>query len=420
MPSKAEPSKTQATMASLTWGDELNGAKLKCCLTNQEYIRLDIIHDKITAKKVKKELPIPWYQRYPRFRGQHLNDKIYQARKVIAILTLALEKEHNELCVAIKQFRTPSCFYAELKSLEALKAVKNDHLTQHLATCEQARCIFFPWAHGGDLWAFWEGEYKGDPGEPTRTSDVYLWVLQQITGLAHALADIHGQGCRHGDLKPSNILHFTDGTSKLGTLKLADFGVSRIHEKSTGFRTKPTNTKASTLSYEAPEAFENYAEKPPRSRRYDCWSMGCIMLEFVIWLLYGFRGVTSFKMSRESPNYAYYQQISGSAARKSKMVDAVRIDPVVNDAIEALTSDLRFQNTSLKALVTIVQSKLLVIDPNDRLQAVDLHKALQGILENAPKDLASFAGAINPAIAVPAIFARPTLQHQTQATWEQY
>jgi serine/threonine protein kinase len=184
-------------------------------------------------------------------------------------------KPHRDVCVAIKQFKDgpkndkDRYFREEMANLKQTHMIMNEHLSKPLASCEQARCIFFPWAGSGDLADFWEAN---GPLELKRTADVFIWALRQITGITHALELIHEEKIRHGDLKPSNILHFTDDNTKLGTLKIADFGVSRKHERATGFRTMPTITKASTFTYEAPEAHEPYSKLLIRSRKYDCWS----------------------------------------------------------------------------------------------------------------------------------------------------
>ncbi|MBI1881973.1 MAG: SpoIIE family protein phosphatase [Chloroflexi bacterium] len=73
--------------------------------------------------------------------------------------------------------------------------------------------------------------------------ELFLKVAIQ---LARALADIHQQGVMHGDLKPSNIL--VDANAD--TIKLADFGMSRIFERQ--FAYYPESIQG-TLPYISPE-----------------------------------------------------------------------------------------------------------------------------------------------------------------------
>jgi serine/threonine protein kinase len=335
--------------------------------------------------------------------------------------------QQSQVCVAIKQFkddpkdpetRKNVYFYEEVANLKLTEKINNDHLVKHLATCEQARCIFFPWADGYDLRVFWG---RHSQGELERTPNVFLWAIRQITGLAHALTEIHEMKIRHGDLKPSNILHFTSGNAKLGTLKIADFGVSRKHEIDTGFRTKPTITKASTFTYQAAEAEKPYKDLLPRSRRYDSWSMGCIMLEFVIWLLFDCTAVASCESLRDYPDYAYYRPIFDTSDRREKPIeDAMEIHPVVAKAIEGLAGHPRFKGTALEAIVNLVESYLLKIQPDKRLSAAGMHEKLQGILDDAHKDIPSFAKAVDPTLVPPDVFSQPLSPDNLLATYERH
>ncbi|TGJ87785.1 hypothetical protein E0Z10_g905 [Xylaria hypoxylon] len=133
--------------------------------------------------------------------------------------------------------------------------------------------------------------FQAGPGNsvPSGTDDMPMIVLSSEDG------DNDVKHWRHGDLKPENILIFKDSTW-LGTLKIADLGLAKQHQFATEFRHQVTSTKHATLHYEAPEAVTNIKE--PRSRRYDVWSMGCIILESIIWLLYGSQGLKQFYLEK--------------------------------------------------------------------------------------------------------------------------
>lgn len=328
---------------------------------------------------------------------------------------------HSEVCIAIKQFKDGPIadktrhYREELANLKLIQMIEDEHLSKPLACCEQARSIFFPWADGGDLWGFWE---LNGPHELQRTPDTFLWVLQQITGLTQALELIHQAKTRHGDLKPSNILHFNYGTTKLGTLKIADFGVSRTHRMETDLRETPTITKASTFMYEAPEAHNSFKDLQSRSRKYDCWSMGCIMLEFVIWLLYNRTAIISCLNQRDPPHHEYYRPIAGSDPKSQAIEDAMEGHPVVNRAVEEMEKHIWYENTAMEAIVKLVQSGLLKIKPEERLGASDTHKALQAILAAAQKDLSPFTKEVDPTLPVPLIFGQPAPKTSIQATYQ--
>ncbi|SCO19135.1 related to tol protein [Fusarium fujikuroi] len=114
----------------------------------------------------------------------------------------------------------------------------------------------------------------------------------------------------------------------------------------------------------------------PRSRRYDIWSMGCIIFEYTIWLLYGYEeGLRNFY--DEGKDIDAYREI----------FHILEVDPECNRATPSVIKDL----------VTLVRDKLLVIDlPKEnisqddikrcRASADDLEKALQKIKRMAIDD----------------------------------
>ena len=65
-----------------------------------------------------------------------------------------------------------------------------------------------------------------------------------------------------------------------------------VHLNDTGIRKHASSSQFGTRAYEPPEAVTRLLA--PRSRLYDIWSFGCVMLEFVVWLLYGHRGLDEF------------------------------------------------------------------------------------------------------------------------------
>lgn len=58
--------------------------------------------------------------------------------------------------------------------------------------------------------------------------------------LVSTLKGLHSAECRHGNLKPENILHFKGGE---GVFAIIDIGVSKAyHYQATGFRQRTTTT----------------------------------------------------------------------------------------------------------------------------------------------------------------------------------
>lgn len=79
----------------------------------------------------------------------------------------------------------------------------------------------------------------------------FIVLFQLATGLEY----IHSQNLIHRDVKPENVLISVDSTSKIVTLKWADFGLSRpVSEQGT----YTMSNLAGTKNWMAPELFEQF------------------------------------------------------------------------------------------------------------------------------------------------------------------
>ena len=168
----------------------------------------------------------------------------------------------------------------------------------------------FEWADGGNLRNLWN-----TIPSPNRQPHMIKATIEQLLGLTKALCALHyfdskGSHYRHGDLKPDNILWYqnTVGSSNpIGTLKIGDWGIAKGHNLVTEDRPYKTTTPYRTRRYEAPEVVTGVPIKYEgqatgrRSLLYDIWVMGCITLEFVVWLLYGTEGLKEFNKSIDGP-----------------------------------------------------------------------------------------------------------------------
>ena len=223
----------------------------------------------------------------------------------------------------------------------------------------------FPWADGGTLADLWM-----DPDCIERTPGRDVWTLQQMLGLAKALAALHRRNCRHGDLKPQNILYFK--TTAEPRLVIGDVGVSRIHKFGTLVRVEQTNTMATTPSYEAPEVSGGSVEK--RSRRYDIWSLGCIFLEYVTWLLFGYGRIKEFRNERKATDcYGYFYKLLDNGV--------IGIHPKASEAIDQLLRHPQCgPGTPFRALVTLISERLLKVNVEERAEASELVTNLQEIV----------------------------------------
>lgn len=243
-----------------------------------------------------------------------------------------------------------------------MRTLDHAHLIKAIAAYErgQDRCFIFPWARGGNLQHFW------DTQSGVHDKSLVSWVLEQMTGISKGICELHEMNVRHGDLKPENILHFTDeqGTDDRGRLVVADVGLAKFHPEYTRQRNIRTTTKHGSRAYEPPEV-GRYGAGEPVSRKYDIWSLGCVFLEFAIWIHYGSRRLNQFQNELRGGDLDRFWISENSATDLS-------LHPTAKASIDKmLKSDLQ-PNSSLWELVLLVNEKLLVIDVDSRIRAKPL------------------------------------------------
>lgn len=186
--------------------------------------------------------------------------------------------------------------------------------------------LVFKWAEGGNLADFWRTQ------APSLTYDSVCWLAQQCHGLADGLDGIHNASIsleelendnspqystqartdsaaedqkqihgRHGDIKPQNILWFSDHVNEYnrGVLKITDFGVTAFHTcRTTKVLARYVQV---TRTYAAPEidVSEPHCEAYV-SRPFDIWSLGCVYLEFITWIVLGHETLKEFARCRSA------------------------------------------------------------------------------------------------------------------------
>ncbi|KAJ3547792.1 hypothetical protein NM208_g1319 [Fusarium decemcellulare] len=290
--------------------------------------------------------------------------------------------------VAVKEIKTSQlpaddvqkAYNIEASALSKSRKVEHDNLIPCLAAIEQGSMHYFlfPWADAGSLQDLWE---KNSVSKLSQT--FVMDVLEQLHGLSAALEKLHnyddtdpsasdspsrnGGGIRHGDLKPGNILIFkSEDPKRIGTLKIADMGLAKYHQVQTQLRKNMSSTRYGTCRYEPPEVGVPKLTSSATSRLYDTWSMGCIFLEFLIWLMYGSENLVEFNQSIHDHNTKiqwgsmynleppYY--IVGSDKK-------AEVHPLVVDRLNELSRHPQCRpNTALGDLFRVIRTELLVVE----------------------------------------------------------
>ncbi|KAK1777130.1 HET-domain-containing protein [Copromyces sp. CBS 386.78] len=234
-----------------------------------------------------------------------------------------------------------------------------------------SRYLLFQWADGGNLRDFW----KSHPN-PTPTAALVEKFLHQLRGIADALYNLHTfkrDGCedgsyRHGDLKPENILSVGSLKGDFGTLMVSDLGLAKHHPLATNLRRHQTSTEATTWRYQPPEVSIEEKKSIGRSRRYDIWSMGCVTLEFIIWLLYGNDILNQFNDSINKPTSRPCLPDFNRSPwfTTDDDTNTARLHDSVKKTISIiLKKDPECQGpekTALHSLIELVRDRLLVVD----------------------------------------------------------
>jgi len=316
----------------------------------------------------------------------------------------------------------------EAEALDGIRPLKSDHLVRLITAFKRGdeHYIVLEWAQGGNLKQFWEE--RGSPNQALNEDEIRAYLVQ-LRGLSGALNQLHtdklfrhmtgiasasntskglltatnglssasqpqrGSHVRHGDLKPDNVLNFARSPKTLGILKIADLGLAKEHLDPTGRRTQATKANFGTTHYEPPQVI--IASHVPRSRLYDIWSMGCIIFESVIWMLYGREGLEMFwkqKVVYKSKDSLYFTTNSTNTnATLSNVVSSL-----ISFILDSEREKSKGSPSMVHDLLVLVRDGLLVVDlPRDnedprlgggrRIRSDRLHSEMQRIVKQAER-----------------------------------
>lgn len=161
--------------------------------------------------------------------------------------------------------------------------------------------FLLPWADT-DLAGYWSRAKR------PHSHECFKWITEQCHGLAHAIQLVHeppdyldkdGKQLygRHGDLKPENILWFKRGGR--GLLAISDMGLTEVHRDVSRSNIRGGGLPV-TPAYRAPEC-DMSGRDGHVSRSFDIWTLGCVFLEYIIWILEGKDAVKEFRKERNAP-----------------------------------------------------------------------------------------------------------------------
>ena len=295
----------------------------------------------------------------------------------------------------------PIQFEREVEMLYAFSDRQHTHLVQLLATYKlrERYHLIFPYAKS-NLREFWNSFPLVD--NPKMTAS---WALNQMRGIASGLSQIHISGPRtsewnnisssslpsidlnirerrfgrHGDIKPESILWFDKDGISGGVLVLSDLGLSRFHRIESRSNVGP-QTIGGTRTYVPPEVELGGLV----SRAFDIWSLGCVFLEFITWLLDGAQGLDAFgDLRTEETADGIYDDSFYTIIQKPPP------RAIIRKGVREWIEHLRGQPQCSKFLLDflgLVLGRLLTTEPKDRISSDELDRKLSKMLQRVQTD----------------------------------
>ncbi|TGJ82206.1 hypothetical protein E0Z10_g6566 [Xylaria hypoxylon] len=293
------------------------------------------------------------------------------------VIFFALKEYHNQ---------DPDNFRREVEMLQRFKRTEHPHLATLLAsyTQDNKHFLIFPWATH-DLSLYWE---KENPTPDTGNIKLVRWICNQSWKLSEAVSCIHHLDensevpeedrlyGRHGDLKPENILWYRSREG-FGNLVITDMGLSKTHRFAS--RTYNTTRKPSaTPRYRPPEVD---CKAGTMGRTFDIWTLGCLFLEFLIWLNGGYTELVEFqdnmmtKSIRGVDTDEYFEWV--------RVQDAEYYAIRVKDKVTERTAALRTECSQFTYdFLDIIENRMLVVERNERISAKELAKEMESLNSN--------------------------------------
>ncbi|RDW81478.1 uncharacterized protein DSM5745_05035 [Aspergillus mulundensis] len=288
--------------------------------------------------------------------------------------TFETSSPNNELVVAVKPLSRDQDFELESKVYRDLDPPGHPNLVQLLFTfrMEDKYSCVFPWADGS-LRDYWE-RYPS----PEHNSDVIIWSLTQMAGIANGLAVLHNvmdpapgkSRYGHGDIKAQNILWFRDPK----VLKISGLGLVSVRGRDSPIH---LSTVVESPTYSPPDKQRGHIV----GAKSDIWMLGCLYLEFVTYLVLGNPAIQFFSEQRQEPD----SEIPELSSDRFYSADYESVKPSVTLWVKYLKQQARCSSL-IHDILDLVMNEMILIHPGSRSTSAEISATLDGLLQRAKED----------------------------------
>jgi len=188
----------------------------------------------------------------------------------------------SENIVVVRRFDARATYYGPNRAEDSQLNQFQDSTIPLLAKYIVGRDLFaiYPCA-SGNLRDFWVEKFI-----PTIDVQTVQWFAAQMVGIIGAVCSLRPQGryTLYMEPDPKRILWFRSFGPQ-GRLVVSDLTLVRFHEEGSSLR--PRSLRPRHFDYEAPEAItQSYPGQFDWGHRAT-WTLGCVFLELLTWLLGG-------------------------------------------------------------------------------------------------------------------------------------
>ncbi|KAF5670735.1 serine threonine kinase [Fusarium circinatum] len=289
----------------------------------------------------------------------------------------------NPVYVTVTRLSFEPMWQDELDKLKRIQSLNQRHIVKLITTFRRGEKDFYftsEASDAGNVRDFWKTFPRVLTAKLVRSVTEQLHGLVSASfevGLTTALMEVDALVSNH-NLNPENILWFKEGNGadhKVGTMKTC-------HQSGA---TELVSTRSlSAQIYTPPEqraSAWNMMVYPD-----DMWAMGCITLEFMIWLLYGYAGLSKFHQDMEPglPELDTNRHFWQSSPNGSN------VHPVVLDWMSHMAKDpvCKVGQTALGDLLKFTRDRLLVVNvfPRSNFGSLDFEDDISPAREKFGND----------------------------------